>query len=151
LLTRTLLPLIVETGPGRVVSITSTAQQTIDLDDVMLERTQYQGRHAYTQSKLAQILFTIDLAEALAGTGATANAVHPAVFMATTMVLSRRGPPVATIDEGADSVMQVITHPHVGTGQYYNQARPTQTNAQPYDVEARRRLHALAMELTGLN
>lgn len=47
--------------------------------------------------------------------------------------------------------MQVITHPDAGTGQYYNQARPAQANAQACDVEARRRLHALAMELTGLN
>jgi len=151
LLTRTLLPLIVETGPGRIVSITSTAQQAIDFDDVMLERVEYQGQRAYAQSKLAQILFTIDLAEELEGTGVTANAVHPAVFMATTMVLSRGGTPMATIDEGADPVMQVITHPDAGTGQYYNQARPAQANAQAYDVEARRRLHALALELTGLD
>jgi NAD(P)-dependent dehydrogenase (short-subunit alcohol dehydrogenase family) len=84
---------------ARIVSITSTAQQAIDFDDVMLERAEYQGTRAYAQSKLAQIMMTVDLAEELEGTGVTANAVHPAVYMATSMVLNRRaglrrgGPP----------------------------------------------------------
>jgi NAD(P)-dependent dehydrogenase (short-subunit alcohol dehydrogenase family) len=151
LLTRRLLPLLIESAPARIVSITSTAQNPIDFEDVMLERAEYQGARAYGQSKLAQILFTMDLAEELEGTGVTANAVHPAVYMATSMVLNRGGTPMATIDEGADPVMHVITSPDAGTGQYYNQERPMRANAQAYDLEARARLRALSMELTGLN
>jgi NAD(P)-dependent dehydrogenase (short-subunit alcohol dehydrogenase family)/ABC-type Mn2+/Zn2+ transport system ATPase subunit len=64
-LTRTLLPLLRESAPARIVSITSTAQQEIDFDDVMLERASYQGTRAYAQSKLAQIMMTMDLAEEL--------------------------------------------------------------------------------------
>jgi NAD(P)-dependent dehydrogenase (short-subunit alcohol dehydrogenase family) len=149
-LTHTLLPLIRQSAPSRIVSVTSTAQQAIDFDNVMLERD-YDGARAYAQSKLAMILMTIDLAEELEGTGVTANAVHPAVYMATSMVLSRGGTPFTTIDEGADPVLQVITSPVAGSGNYYMQAQNTEAADQAYDVDARRRLHALAMELTGLN
>ena len=149
-LTRTLLPLLRERAPARIVSITSTAQQAIDFDDVMLERAAYQGTRAYAQSKLAQIMMTVDLAEELEGTGVTANAVHPAVYMATSMVLNRGGTPLTTIDEGADPVMQVITSPVAGSGNYYRQATNARADAQAYDAEARRRLRELAMRLTGL-
>jgi NAD(P)-dependent dehydrogenase (short-subunit alcohol dehydrogenase family) len=149
-LTRTLLPLLRESAPARIVSITSTAQQAIDFDDVMLERAAYQGTRAYAQSKLAQIVMTVDLAEELEGTGVTANAVHPAVYMATSMVLNRGGTPLTTIDEGADPVMQVITSPVAGSGNYYRQATNARADAQAYDAEARRRLRELAMRLTGL-
>jgi NAD(P)-dependent dehydrogenase (short-subunit alcohol dehydrogenase family) len=150
-LTRTLLPLLRESAPSRIVSVTSTAQNAIDFDDVMLERGEYEGARAYGQSKLAQIFMTMDLAEELEGTGVTANAVHPAVYMATSMVLNRGGTPMATIDEGADPVMQVITSPTAGSGNYYRQATNARAQAQAYDLEARRRLRELSIQLTGLN
>lgn len=150
-LTRTLLPLLRESGASRIVSITSTAQNAIDFDDVMLEREPYEGARAYGQSKLAQIMMTMDLAEELEGTGVTANAVHPAIYMATSMVLNRGGTPMATIDEGADPVMQVITSPLAGSGNYWRQATNARAQAQAYDLDARRRLHELALRLTGLN
>jgi NAD(P)-dependent dehydrogenase (short-subunit alcohol dehydrogenase family) len=149
-LTHTLLPLIRQSAPARIVSITSTAQQAIDFDNVMLE-SGYDGNRAYAQSKLAQIMMTMDLAQDLEGTGVTVNAVHPAVFMATTMVLSRGGTPMATIDEGADPVMQVIHSPVAGSGFYYRQATNARADAQAYDLEARRRLRDLAKQLTGLD
>jgi NAD(P)-dependent dehydrogenase (short-subunit alcohol dehydrogenase family) len=151
LLTYTVLPLLKEAAPSRIVHVTSTAQNPIDFDDVMLERAEYAGTRAYGQSKLAQILFTFDLAEELEGTGVTTNAVHPAVFMATSMVLNRGGTPLTTIDEGADAVMHVITSPDAGTGQYYNQTRAMRANDQAYDLEARSRLRQLSRELTGLD
>ena len=148
-LTHTLLPLIRESAPARIVSITSTAQQAIDFDNVMLERD-YDGARAYAQSKLAQIMMTMDLAEELEGTGVTINAVHPAVYMATSMVLNRGGTPFTTIDEGADPVLQVIHSPVAGSGNYYRQAENVRADEQAYDLEARRRLRELARELTGL-
>ncbi len=150
-LTRTLLPLLRESAPARIVSITSTAQNALDFDDVMLERAAYDGARAYGQSKLAQIMMTMDLAEELEGSGVTANAVHPAIYMATSMVLNRGGTPMATIDEGADPVMQVITSPQAGNGNYWRQATNARAAAQAYDLEARRRLRELSMTLTGLN
>lgn len=149
-LTHTLLPLLRESAPARVVSVSSTAQQPIDFDNVMLER-EYDGTRAYAQSKLAQIMMTIDLAEELEGTGVTFNAVHPAVYMATSMVLNRGGTPFTTIDEGADPVIQVVTSPLAGSGHYYRQAQRAEPQEQAADPEARRRLRALARELTGLD
>ena len=149
-LTHTLLPLLRRSAPARIVSITSTAQQAIDFDNVMLERD-YDGARAYAQSKLAQIMMTKDLALELEGTGVTINAVHPAVYMATSMVLSRGGTPFTTIDEGADPVLQVITSPVAGSGNYYMQAQNSQAADQAYDDAARARLRELAMRLTGLD
>lgn len=149
-LSRTLLPLLKASAPSRIVSVSSTAQQAIDFDNVMLERD-YDGARAYAQSKLAMILMTKDFAEELEGTGVTANAVHPAVYMATSMVLNRGGTPMTTIDEGADPVMQVITSPIAGSGNYYRQADNVRADEQAYDMDARRRLRELTMRLTGLN
>ena len=149
-LTRTLLPLIKESAPARIVSVTSAAQQAIDFENVMLKR-EYVGNRAYAQSKLAQIMMTIDLAEELNGSGVTVNAVHPAVYMATSMVLNRGGTPFTTIDAGADPVMQVIMSPVAGRGNYYRQAENTKANEQAYDPDARHRLRELAMGLTGMN
>ena len=70
LLTHLLLPLLRQSAPARIVNVASAGQQPIDFADVMLTRG-YSGVRAYCQSKLAQIMFTIDLAEALAGTGVT--------------------------------------------------------------------------------
>jgi NAD(P)-dependent dehydrogenase (short-subunit alcohol dehydrogenase family) len=149
-LTRTVLPLLKASAPARIVNISSTAQQAFDFGNVMLERD-YDGNRAYAQSKLAVIMMAIDLAEELEGTGVTANAVHPAVYMATTMVLSRGGTPMTTIDEGADPVMQVIVSPVAGSGNYFRQAENVRADAQAYDANARRQLRELAMRLTGLN
>lgn len=150
LLTRTLLPLLIESAPARIVSVSSAAQNPIDFDDVMLLREPYEGTRAYGQSKLAQILMTMDLAEELEGTGVTANAVHPETFMNTSMVLERGGTAVATVEEGAASVLNVIRSPDAGTGQYFNVQRVGRAHAQAYDVEARRRLRELSMELVEL-
>ena len=91
------------------------------------------------------------LRKQLEGTGVTANAVHPAVYMATSMVLNRGGTPLTTIDDGADPVMQVIHSPFAGSGNYYRQATNARAADQAYDVGARRQLRELSMRLTGLN
>ncbi len=150
LLTQALLPLLIESAPARIVSVSSAAQTPIDFDDVMLLREPYDGSRAYAQSKLAQILMTVDLAEELEGTGVTANAVHPENYMNTSMVIERGGTAVATVEEGAASVLNVIRSPDVGTGEYYNTTRLGRANGQAYDVEARRRLRELSLELIEL-
>ena len=84
LLTRLLLPLLREAS--RIVNVASAGQSPVDFDDVMLERG-YDGMRAYTRSKLAQIMFTFELAGRIRGTGVSANALHPASLMETKMVL----------------------------------------------------------------
>src|SRR5919106_3190686 len=85
LLTRRLAPLLVRSAPSRVVNVASAGQTRIDFDDVMLER-RYSGSRAYGQSKLAQVMFTFDLAEELGDAGVSVNCLHPGTYMPTKMV-----------------------------------------------------------------
>jgi NAD(P)-dependent dehydrogenase (short-subunit alcohol dehydrogenase family) len=147
MLTRMWLPLLRENAPSRIVNVSSGAQQEIDFDDVMIEND-FDGGRAYAQSKLAQILFTIDLAERLEGTGVVVNALHPATYMDTRMVQRAGLTPRATVDEGADAVMHLVTD-DVGSGGYFNGLRAARANDQAYDAQARARLWALSEELTG--
>ena len=147
LLTRELLPLLEQSAPSRIVHVSSIAQQPIDFDNVMLEDGYSDGR-AYAQSKLAQIMFMRDLAEALEGTGVTTNAVHPATMMDTDMVLERGARVRSSVNDGADAVMNLINSDDVGTGDYFNQMTPTRPHEQANDPAARARLRTLAERLT---
>jgi NAD(P)-dependent dehydrogenase (short-subunit alcohol dehydrogenase family) len=151
LLTRLLLPLIKESAPARIVNVASAGQQAIDFSDVMLERS-YSGARAYCQSKLAQIMFTIDLAEELRGSDVTVNALHPATYMDTTMVRQAGVKPHSSVDEGAEAILRLATSPELEnrSGLYFNGQREARADAQAYDEAARRRLKAISLELTGL-
>jgi len=149
-LTHRLLPLLERSAPARIVNVSSLAQQSIDFDDVMLERN-FSAARAYSQSKLAQVMFTIDLAERLAGTGVTANSLHPATFMDTAMVERAGATPRSTVEEGAEAVMQLAVSPQLEgrSGLFFNGLTEARANAQAYDAEARAMLRALTVELTG--
>ena len=110
LLTRLLLPSLKAAPHGRIVNVSSAGQQKIDFTDVMLTRG-YSGVRAYCQSKLAQILFTIDLAQELEGAGITVNALHPASYMDTTMVRLAGVSPMNSVDTGADAILQLVSAP----------------------------------------
>jgi NAD(P)-dependent dehydrogenase (short-subunit alcohol dehydrogenase family) len=148
LLTRMLLPRLRESAPARVVNVASAAQTPIDFDDVMLERG-YTGSRAYAQSKLAQVLFTVDLGRELEGTGITVVALHPATLMATTMVREAGVEPRSTVDEGATAVVHLATAPDLESGAYFDGMRQTRANDQAYDEVARSRLRRLSEQLTG--
>ena len=150
LLTYLLLPLIKQSAPARIVNVASAGQQAIDFADVMLTRG-YSGSRAYCQSKLAQILFTIDLAAELEGSGVTANALHPATYMNTTMVRRAGVTPISTVEEGAEAILNLAVGPALaGSGLYFNGLREARADRQAYDADARSRLRALSLELTGL-
>jgi NAD(P)-dependent dehydrogenase (short-subunit alcohol dehydrogenase family) len=150
LLAHLLLPLIEKSAPARIVNVSSLGQQAIDCDDVMLTRD-YSGMRAYRQSKLAQILFTLDLAHDLEGTGVTVAALHPATFMNTAMV-RQFGTPMSTVEEGADAIMRLAVSDDLEgkTGLYFNGQREAKADAQAYDAAARQKLKALSLELAGL-
>ena len=148
LLTHLLLPLLRDSSPARIVNVSSGAQQAIDFDDVMLEKN-FSGRRAYAQSKLAQILFTIDLAEKLQDENILVNTLHPATLMDTGMVRRSGARPRATIAEGADAVMQLVVE-DIGSGNYFSRQRSVRANRQAYDEVARAKLWKLSEELTGL-
>jgi NAD(P)-dependent dehydrogenase (short-subunit alcohol dehydrogenase family) len=149
LLTRLLLPRITSSAPSRIVNVSSLAQAPIDFENVMLKED-FSGRRAYAQSKLAQVLFTFDLAAELEGRDVLVNALHPATYMDTGMVRRAGVEPRATVDEGADAVMQLVVSPDIGSGGYYNGLRPARANEQAYDADARARLRRLSEELTGV-
>jgi NAD(P)-dependent dehydrogenase (short-subunit alcohol dehydrogenase family) len=152
LLTRLLLPLIKRSAPARVVNVSSAGQQALDFDDVML-RHAYNGARAYCQSKLAQIMLTIDLADELEGSKVSVNCLHPATYMDTTMVRQAGVKPWSTVEEGADAILNLATSPALEgrSGRYFDGQREARANPQAYDAEARKRLKALSMELAGLS
>lgn len=147
-LTRLLLPLLRASAPSRVVNVASAGQHWIDFDDPMLAHD-YLGTRAYAQSKLAQIMSTVDLAAELDGSGVTVNAVHPATYMNTAMVREAGVSPVSTVSEGAEAVMHLITGPGLDatTGEYFHGTRACRALDQAYDEQARARLRALSDEL----
>ena len=153
LLTYRLLPLLRRSVPARIVNVASVGQQPIDFDDVMLEN-RYDGLRAYRQSKLAQVMFTFDLAEELRESGITVNSLHPASLMPTRMVLETDyfGSPMSTIEEGAQAVEKLAASPDFEgvSGEYFNGKQQGRANPQAYDKEARRRLKILSHQLTGV-
>jgi len=152
LLAHLLLPLIKAAAPARIVNVASLGQHPIDFDDVMIVKN-YSGSRAYAQSKLAQIMFTIDLANELEGTGVTVNSLHPATYMNTTMVRAGGITPISTVEEGGAAILHLATGDDVAgkSGLFFNGMNETRANPQAYDAEARRRLRRLSLELTGLS
>ena len=75
--TRLLLPLLKDSAPARIVNVASAGQSPLDFSNLMLERG-HDAMKAYSQSKLAQVMFTFELTEHLRGTGVSVNALHPA-------------------------------------------------------------------------
>ena len=147
-----MLPTIKQSAPARIVNVSSLGQQALEFDDVMLEKA-YDSARAYRQSKLAQIMFTIDLASELEGAGITVNSLHPATFMNTGMVLRGGGKPQTTVEEGAIATMNVILSDVLEGrgGLFFNGLQEQRANDQAYDAEARKKLCALSFKLTGLN
>jgi NAD(P)-dependent dehydrogenase (short-subunit alcohol dehydrogenase family) len=151
LLTHLLLPLMRQSAPARIVNVSSAGQQTLDLDDIMLT-SGFSGARAYCQSKLAQIMFTIDLARQLAGSGVTVYALHPATYMNTTMVRRAGVTPMSSVEQGADAILNLAASPGMEkhSGHYFNGLRETRADAQAYDAETRQLLRTISLELTGL-
>jgi NAD(P)-dependent dehydrogenase (short-subunit alcohol dehydrogenase family) len=155
LLTELLLPLLRRSAPARIVNVASVGQVRIDFDDVMLEHG-YDGLRAYRQSKLAQVMFTFELAERLraAGeTGVTVNALHPATLMNTKMALDSFGYAMSTIEDGVEATLRLVVAPELDgvSGRYFDRLDESRANPQAYDVDARRRLWRLSAALTGLD
>jgi NAD(P)-dependent dehydrogenase (short-subunit alcohol dehydrogenase family) len=149
LLTQLLLPSLRE--PARIVNVSSTGQERIDFDDLMFKR-EYNFYSAYARSKLAQVLFTFELAGRLDDRDITVNALHPATLMDTKMVTGGGGRPQSSVEEGAEATLRLIADPALDgvSGGFFDGMRESGTHRQANDVDARRHLWEESERLTGL-
>jgi retinol dehydrogenase-12 len=162
LLTNLLLPELTASAPARVVTVTSDAHSAarLDLSDPNLERG-WDSWRSYANSKLANILFTRELARRLDGTGVTASCAHPGVvrtgFGRESRPLLKLGitiarPFMASPDRGADTIVYLASSPDVAgqTGGYYVKRQRREPSAAARDDAAAGKLWEISEKLTGL-
>lgn len=163
LLTNLLLPELEAAAPSRIINVTSGAHThaTMDFDDLQAEQG-YQPKQVYSRSKLANILFTYELARRLRGSGVTANCLNPGV-VATRMLADYTGVPIgggalartfgATPEQGAKTSIHLAVSPEVErvTGKYFERKREIPSSRESYDEAAARRLWQMSERLTGLS
>jgi NAD(P)-dependent dehydrogenase (short-subunit alcohol dehydrogenase family) len=155
LLTNLLLPVLGQSTPARVVNVASIGQAPVNFDDVMLA-SRYDMGLAYSQSKLALISFTFELAERLGAqgqTGVTANALHPATLMPTKLVFETVGRTVDGLEQGVAATLRLVIDPHLDgiSGVYFDGLEEATADPQAYDKSARVRLWELSERLCGLS
>jgi NAD(P)-dependent dehydrogenase (short-subunit alcohol dehydrogenase family) len=167
LLTHLLLERLKQSAPARIVSVSSGAHQMgdLDFDDLHSEkryRRFFGGMRVYGTSKLYNILFTRELAQRLAGTGVTANCVHPG-GVGTNFGQSATGifkkmvglakPLLLTPEQGADTMIYLASSPEVEgkTGEYYYKRRITRTTSHGRDLEAAKRLWSISEQVSGVS
>ena len=161
LLTSLLTKRLIASAPARVVTVASAAQGmgTIDFDDLMGERS-YSGQRAYNQSKLANVMFTYELARRFDGTGVTATTLHPGMTNtafsaedpALGLLVAVMRPFMASPARGADTAVYLASSPHAEglTGQYFAKRKPKRSNASSYDTATAARLWRVSADLVGL-
>ena len=164
LLTHELLDLLVASRPARVVTVSSGAQSMgrIDLDDLQGERA-YSGQRAYNQSKLANVLFTYELARRLEGTGVTATVLHPGVVRTSfgredsarwmRLMLPLVRPFMKTTEQGAATPVYLASSPDVAgvTGAYFADRRAKRSAPASYDRDLADRLWQASAALVGVD
>ncbi len=162
LLTNLLLDLIKASAPARIINVTSEAHRgsIIRFDDLQGEK-KYSSFRAYGQSKLANVLFTYELARKLEGTGATVNCLHPGVVRTgfghdsggvMSLGIWVISPLFMSAEKAARAALYLATSPEVEgvTGKYFRKTREARSSEESYDVEAAR-LWQVSEELTGLS
>ncbi len=161
LLTNLLLDLLKASAPARIINVSSGAHSggTINFDDLMMEN-KYRSFAAYGQSKLANVLFTYELARRLEGSGVTTNTLHPGGvatqfgsgqgFMGWIMKLLR--PFLLSPEQGAETQIYLASSPEVEgvTGKYFDKKKPVKSSKESYDTAVAKRLWQLSEQLTGL-
>ena len=162
LTTHLLMPLLKKSAPSRVVVVASEAhrRQKLDFDDLQSERS-FTPFGTYGRSKLCNIYFTYELAERLAGTGVTANCLHPGV-VATDFGQKKPGlinvlvkiirPFLITAEKGAATQIHLASSPEVAsvTGKYFDKKRAVSSSKESRDVTARKRLWDVSEKLVGV-
>lgn len=152
LLTHLLLPLLRNHGPARIVNVASASQDSIDFKDVMLEWA-YDGTRSYSQSKLAMVMTTFELAKRLEPKEVTVNALHPGSLLDTKIVREAWGQAHETVEVGIESEIYMATSPELDkvSGKYFDEKRPVQAHFQAYDEKACHRIWKISKQMTGLS
>ena len=164
LLTNLLLERLRASAPARVVTVSSGAQSMgrIAFDDLQGER-RYDGQKAYNQSKLANVMFTYELARRLEGSGVTANVLHPGVVRTAFGQEDSRGwmrvmlplvrPFLKSPERGAQTSIYLASSAEVAevSGRYFANSTPKESSRASYDRDAGARLWAVSAELVGLS
>ncbi|HVO74575.1 MAG TPA: SDR family NAD(P)-dependent oxidoreductase, partial [Ignavibacteriaceae bacterium] len=148
LLTQTLLPALKNSAPSRIVNVSSAGQHPLDFKDIMLENN-FNASKAYSQSKLALIMFTMDLAGQLKDEKITVNSLHPGTYLNTKMVRNSGITPWGEPESGADAVIYLAASETLEgvTGKYFNVTAEAKADPQAYDKEARKKLWDLTLRL----
>jgi len=163
LLTNLLLDRLKQSARARVVTVASNAHATgqIDFDDLQGERS-YSGSRAYNQSKLANILFTYELARRLQASAVTANALHPGVVNTSfgaedpggvqRLIIPFARPFMKTPSQGAATSIHLASAPDLElvTGRYFANSKPKRSSKRSYDEAAAARLWQVSADLVGL-
>ena len=161
LLTMLLLDTLKVSAPSRIVNVSSSASLSghIDFDDLQ-EKKGYSAMKSYSQSKLAQVLFTYELSRRLAGTGVTVNAVHPGVVRtrwgdeggALGIGIRLGRPFMISPKKGAETPIYLASSPEVEgvTGKYLYKKKENQSSKESYDGDEAKRLWDVSLKLTGL-
>jgi NAD(P)-dependent dehydrogenase (short-subunit alcohol dehydrogenase family) len=159
--------MLCSSAPARVITVASVAHERgrIDFDDLEMRKC-YRRFPAYARSKLANLLFTYELARRLEGTGVTANAVNPGLVRTS---LGRGNGPVRELGyhlihliyrkqssspvQGADTIVFLACSPHVSTvtGKYFFERKPVTSSDPSQDPAAARRLWELSERWTGVS
>jgi NAD(P)-dependent dehydrogenase (short-subunit alcohol dehydrogenase family) len=161
LLTNLLLDTLKASAPARIVNVASGAHMggSLNFNDLMMAK-KYRSFPAYSQSKLANVLFTYELARRLEGSGVTVNALHPGGvatgfgsgegIMGWLFKLLR--PFLLTPEQGAETQIYLASSPEVAgiTGKYFAKKKPVQSSKESYDTAVAQRLWQISEELTGL-
>jgi NAD(P)-dependent dehydrogenase (short-subunit alcohol dehydrogenase family) len=152
LLTHLLRPLLRAAPAARILNVSSVAQETVDCDDLDMEKGAYAPMQAYGRSKLALAMFTMELSDRIANDPMTVNCLHPGTLLDTKMVRQAFSRPRGSAESGAEVEVYLATSPEVEgvSGIYFDRKSKARAHAQAYDREARHHLWQRSLELTGL-
>jgi NAD(P)-dependent dehydrogenase (short-subunit alcohol dehydrogenase family) len=161
LLTILLLDILKASAPARIVNVSSHAHEgaSVDFDNLQGEK-HFRGMQAYGQSKLANVLFTYELARRLEGSGVTVNALHPG-FIATGFARNNGaiynfgmkiiGPFIRKPDQGAQTSIYLASSPEVEgiSGKYFVDCKAVASSPISHDQALAEKLWQVSLELTG--
>jgi NAD(P)-dependent dehydrogenase (short-subunit alcohol dehydrogenase family) len=148
LLTHLLLPALKKAAPSRIVNVASAGQHKIKFEDIMMEN-KFDSVRAYSQSKLALIMFSMDMAVELEEYKISVNSLHPGTYLNTNMVRNAGIKPWGEAESGAAALVHLAISSNLEqiTNKYFNVIKESRADPQAYDKDARKKLKEVTVEL----